>query len=252
VSIQTTLALAGRWLRIAIDRPAQRNALDHAAWRRLGEIIEQREPGVRVLSIEGGEHFCAGADIRELRERIDDRRWMAQNHGTVQRAQQILHDLPLPTIAAVRGACYGGGVGLVTACDLRMADMSARFAVTPIRLGLLYSPPDTLRLVNAVGLTMASDLLLTARELDAPSALSAGLISRVCDADRLEAELVGLAEQLARGPRQAFAGIKRTLRAVSSTSVEPALHRLSLEAFDGPEFAAGAAAFANKETPHFG
>ncbi len=243
--------LGGRWLRITIDRPAQRNALDHESWQALTDTI-LTNAGARVVSIEGGAHFCAGADVHELRAHIDDPQWMSDNHACVQRAQRVLFEAPIPTIAAIRGACYGGGVGLATACDLRIADDTARFAVTPIRLGLIYSPADTHRLVAAIGLAHASDMLLTSRELDADDALRMGLVQRRCAPANLEGQLSTLAQQLATGPSEALTNIKRTLRAVSAVATDPTLDDLAIAAFGGKEFAAGAAAFVTKQPADFG
>lgn len=252
MSVRSRVELDGRWLRIVLDRPALRNALDRAAWRELGRAVDQRDTSVRVISIEGGTHFCAGADIHELRVHIHDREWMAENHEIVQRTQRSVFEAEVPTIAAIRGACFGGGLGIATACDLRLADDTARFALTPIRLGLLYSPSDTQRLVRAVGLALASDMLLTARELDANAAERSGLVQRRCAAGEIDSQLLMLAQQLAYGPRRALAGIKRTLQAVSAVPVDKSLDALAMEAFGGEEFAAGAAAFVGKRSADFG
>ena len=98
-----------------------------------------------------GGHFCAGADIAEFEAAYRDAPAIAATNAAIRDGVEALAHFPKPAIAAIRGACVGGGVALALACDLRFAAEDARFAVTPARLGLIYSHGDTLRLVRAVG-----------------------------------------------------------------------------------------------------
>jgi len=210
-----------------IDRVARRNAFDAALvaalTARLAALAD--DATVRVVVLGGrGEAFCAGADLE----------WMAQQ-GTATRAANCedalqlarlfatLDALPQPTVARVHGACFGGGVGLVAACDLALAADDARFCLAEARLGLL---PATIGpfVLRAIGHRVASRYMLTAEVFDATEALRIGLVHEVVVTPELDGRVTRmLAALLAAGPR-AQREIKRMLRALAGRPAsEPAL-----------------------------
>jgi enoyl-CoA hydratase/carnithine racemase len=174
--------------RLVIDRAEKRNAFTQAMWTQLPLLLEQakRAPDLKLLVLQAaqpGGAFCAGADIAELLANKDDPAWRAANQAAINRAQHDLARFPLPTIALVEGDAVGGGCGLALACDIRIAAASARFGITPAKLGLVYPLHDVKLLVDLVGPGQAKRLLFSGALLDAA-----------------EAHRIGLVELLAGGP----------------------------------------------------
>jgi enoyl-CoA hydratase/carnithine racemase len=252
---ETTIRLErdGAIARLRIERPDKRNALASAHWVALERALDQCRTA-RVLLLMGVPGaFSAGADIDELAELLRDPTRFAATNELVQHCQLALEHLPIPTVAVIDGVCVGGGLGLALACDFRLATSQSRFALTPGRLGLVYSPTDTRRLVNAIGATHARDLLLSGRTIEAREAHSMGLINRVLDSEALEAETVALVASLLGGSSSAAAGIKRVLSHVSGDSTVDRVQAQQAfdDAFHSADFAEGAAAFLAKRAPRF-
>ncbi|WP_165988794.1 enoyl-CoA hydratase/isomerase family protein [Streptomyces sp. YIM 98790] len=167
---------------LTLRNPAKRNAMTPAMWRELPELLDGlgADPAVRALVLTGhGGTFCAGADIGSLGDAGGPRELAA-------RAEEALAAFPRPTLAAVRGACVGGGCQLAVACDLRFAEQDAVFGVTPARLGIAYPPGATRRLVGLVGPAAAKYLLFSAELIDAGRALRTGLVDEVLPSGGLE------------------------------------------------------------------
>lgn len=239
--------------RIVIRRPARRNAFSRAMWRRLAALIEvaasEASLGVLLLAGEGG-HFCAGADISEFEASYADAAAADAANLEISAAIEALSGFAKPTIAALSGACVGGGVSLALASDLRIADATARFAVTPAKLGLIYSHGDTLRLVRAVGPARAKELLFTGRMVGAEEAARIGLVGALEPDARFAAEAV--AATLAAASRPALRTIKRMVEDVVAGLPECPQHRAAFAAmFRGDDFAEGRAAFLEKRAARF-
>ena len=166
-------AIATLWL----NRPDKRNAVTIEMWRAMTEHCAAlaHDPAVRVLVVRGtGDHFSAGADIGAL-EAIDDEVLLDANHA----ADDALATFPKPTIAFIAGSCVGGGAEIAIACDLRIADSTARFGITPARLGLLYPTFALERAVRLLGASATKHLLYSAELIDASRALRIGLVDEV-------------------------------------------------------------------------
>ncbi len=245
----------GTTVHLTLCRAARRNALDAALWRALAaqcEALRDSDASVLVLTGEGGA-FSAGADLVELGGLLGDPDAMAANVALVQRTQAALARLPQTTLALVDGDCFGGGLGLALACDLRIASRRSRFALTPARLGLVYSAADTRRLVGVVGQAQARRMLLCAPVLDADDALAAGLVHEVVADDALEAACARMLQALDQTSPQARAGLKTVLAHVGGdpqADAAAAQHAFD-KGFASTDFAEGAAAFLDKRAPRF-
>ena len=248
-------ARAGAVARIAIQRPEKRNALASRHWAAIEDALDaiaSSDAHVVVLSGVVGA-FSAGADIDELGELLTTPDAFAANNAQVQRTQLKLQRLPQTTVAVIDGACVGGGLGLALACDLRLASARARFAITPAKLGLVYSADDSRRLVNTVGMARAREMLLTGRLINATTALQWGLINDLADEDGLSALEASHVKQLLATSGQARSGIKTVLAYVSgdaSVDLKQAEAAFN-DAFSSSDFAEGAAAFLEKRAPDF-
>ena len=211
------------------------------------------DPAVRVLVVTGeGPSFCAGADIADLLGGPDPEDPMAALRRDNLAAQAALRDFPRPTIAMVRGHCIGGGVELATCCDLRFTDPTGVFGVTPAKVGIVYTPSSTQAHVDLVGPAMTKYLLFSGELIDAPTALRAGLVDRVVEAEDLEAEV------------HRFAGVVASRSALSQRATKEVVAALTAggdgeatvapwyrETIAGGELAEGVAAFTGRRPPRF-
>jgi enoyl-CoA hydratase/carnithine racemase len=244
------LAVDGPVATLTINRPAKRNALTVAMWRRLAECCAQlaADPAVRVLVVTGaGPSFCAGADISSLSE--DE----AVLKSVVATAERALRDLPMPTIARISGHCFGGGNQIAVACDLRVADSTASFGVPPARLGVIYPVSSTRALVELIGPAAAKRLIFTAQPMDAAQALRIGLVEQVVAPDELDAAVAELvAAILPLAPMTQAAG-KELVNLIADGGDADAAYerwtarwRLSADGVEGPR------AFLARRPPVFG
>ncbi len=250
-----TWEIAGPVARIRISRPQKRNALATRHWQALEtalDAVAASPAHIVVLSGSSGA-FSAGADIDELGEMLVTPERFVDSNAVVQRAQRKLRRLPATTLAVIDGACVGGGLGLALACDLRLASERSRFAITPARLGLVYSADDSRGLVHVVGMARAREMLLTGRVLDAATADAWGLVHEVAVVAALEERAEALVESLRASSGQARRGIKTVLGylggdpAISAEDADAAF----AGAFASTDFAEGAAAFLGKRPPAF-
>jgi len=241
---------------LLLDRAERRNAMSRAMWAALPSLLAEAagddEVAVLVLAGAGGQ-FCAGADIAEFEDAYRDDSAIAATNALIRDGVEAFSAFPKPAIAAIRGACVGGGVALALACDIRFAAADARFAVTPARLGLIYSHGDTLRLVRAVGAARAKDMLLSARMVAAEEAERIGLVERVVAPEALDGAVAGYAACLAALSRPALRDIKRMVGAIAAGALEetPDLAALFADGFSGEDFREGYAAFLEKRPPRF-
>ena len=185
-------------LRLAMNRPAQRNALSIALMSALQEALERAaaEKECRVVIIAGaGPAFCAGHDLRELRS--DNRRETYERTFAQCSALMLqIGRLPKPVIAEVHGVATAAGCQLVATCDLAVAAADARFATPGVDIGLFCSTP-MVALSRAVGRKPAMEMLLTGELIDAATAKALGLVNRVVPPAQLTGAAMALAHQIA-------------------------------------------------------
>ena len=202
------------WARI--DRPAAANACGSAVMDGLEEWLATAptQPDVRVLVLTGtGSAFCAGADVREGAALVDDPDALVAYVGRGRALVEALAAAPLPTIAAVNGAAFAGGLELVLACDLAVAAQGARLGDRHVRHGIVPGWGSSARLPRRIGRAAATRLLLTGEDVDAGEALRLGLVSEVVAADALVGAVDALADRLAGLPAPALARVLRLTRA---------------------------------------
>lgn len=257
------MRINGTLARITLVNPDQRNAMTVAMWEQLARLLDQVEADDHIRAVmltgAGSRAFCAGAHIGELSRAMRDAEAMRQQNKLIQGVQLKLQRLSRPTMAVIRGACHGGGCGLALACDLRIADTSAQFAITPAKLGILYSLADTRRLVRAVGDTSARELLLTGLPVDAARALHIGLVQHVVESDALEDKAQALGQSLVDNSQYSQRWTKATLAYLAddvsgeqeNDGERDALLRAFEEAFAGQDFAEGCAAFLARRKASF-
>jgi enoyl-CoA hydratase/carnithine racemase len=242
---------------VTVNRPAAHNALNAAVWSGLADTLTalaaDREVRVVIVRGAGERAFISGADISEFA--LSRRR---QRGGRVRpplgRAWRAIGEVAQPVIAMINGLCFGGGVAVALACDLRFAADHARFAVPATRLGLSYPMESIERLVHVVGPTNAADILLSARTLDAGEALRMGLINRVVPAADLETTVRQYAHTIASGAPLTVAAHKRAIRESLRPAAErdlDALREAMRRCFDSEDYQEGIAAFLEKRPARF-
>jgi enoyl-CoA hydratase len=183
---------------VTLRRPEARNAINAAMVRELHDVCAALEDRPRLLLLTGdGGTFAAGADIAELRERGRDQALQGINSRLFDRIAR----LPLPTVAAVDGHALGGGAELAYACDLRLATPAATFGNPEPGLGILAAAGACWRLRDLVGASIAKQVLLAGRRLDAEDAYRLGLVAEVVPAGELLKRAHALLDRIARsGP----------------------------------------------------
>lgn len=247
---------------LTIRRAEKKNAFSEAMWRSLldhcqriaAEGVAGPAGAPRVLLLQGQPGaFCAGADIEEMQTLMKDTAVMAANNVVVAQAQLALEQLPLATLAVIDGPCFGGGFGIAAACDFRIGSTRSLFAITPARLGLLYSIEDTRRVVALLGPTRAKRLLMRSERLDAVTALQWGVLDALVEPAALADTAQEWAQQLAAQSRTSLTGIKATVALIEGNPSmnEPELRAAFDAAFAGTDFAEGIAAFLARRAPRF-
>ena len=241
---------------ITINRPERRNALDAAhydalskAWQRVRD-----EDAIRVAVITGAgdKSFCAGADIKSFVGRDVElaELWLTQKGQLLNRGLEIWK----PVIAAVNGACVGGGMTLLLATDIRVAVEGAMFSVSEVKRGIVAANGGTQRIVQQLPYAIAMEMLLTGDAIDAETALRWGLINKVVPADKLLDAALAYAHRIAANAPLALQAAKelavrsRDMDLATGLRMEQLVNRILHHSEDTK---AAKAAFAEKRQPKF-
>src|SRR5829696_4343502 len=241
---------------VTLNRPDRYNALGSRIVDELGEALEAIEGSgevrAMVLTGAGDKAFCSGVDLKERAEMDADGRW-SHNRALGAFAERFAR-LQVPTIAALNGLAFGGGLEIALACDFRVAAEGARFALPEVGIGIVPGAGGTQRLPRLIGVTKAKELILTGRRISAEDALDMGLVSKVVPRSSLMEEARSLAEEIAANSPLAVAYAKAAVDLASETTIEQGLRyetaaiRATLTSED---YKIGLAAFAEKRTPEF-
>lgn len=239
---------------ITLNRPDKLNAISLAMVDELHAAVAAAtaDEAVRVLAITGAgdKAFAAGSDLAEVAQRDLN----AALEPIVQGVAERLERCPKPTIAAINGICFGGGLEVALGCDLRVAGRRARFATPEGKLGIIPGGGATQRLPRLIGRAWALDMLLMGEPIDAERALQIGLVTRLVDDDALLATVQRMAEHLA-----GFAPlVPRFMKAMVHAGMEGSLVTgLALEKFaqaglcETADKKEGLAAFLEKRPPRW-
>jgi enoyl-CoA hydratase/carnithine racemase len=249
-------------VRLTISNPDKRNALDHpildAITATLTALTNAEEDGARCVAITGAHGmFSAGYDIGEIPgEEFEQRAERLVAHPFTE-AIEALEAYPYPTLAALSGHTIGGGLELALACDLRVAKDDIKLGMPPAKLGLVYSHTGMRRFIDTVGVARTRELFLLGRYIDAPTALTWGLINRAVAAEDLDDVALELAGELAGNAPLAQIGNKRVIAALLHAegrledAVEQELIELRSASFASTDMREGMRAFAEKRQPRW-
>lgn len=204
----------GAVLTLALSNAGKANALDLEMLAQLDEQLTRvsNDASVRLLVLRGsvGGPFSAGADIRQwaaMSPEVFARDWIAHGNAIFRRFEQ----LRCPTLAAIEGLCFGGGLELALCADLRVGSTAARLRFPEVTIGAIPGWEGGTRLARIAGRGRALEAVLTARAIDAVTAGQWGVLNSVWSTELFESELTGLCEQLTRVSPRAAALAKQAL-----------------------------------------
>lgn len=241
---------------VAINRPDALNAFNYETLSELQGSVEKlrTNPEVHVVIFTGsGEKaFSVGADLKERKTLSDVE--VRRNLYKIGEVFSLIDQLPQPTIAAINGFAFGGGMELALSCDFRIAVSSAKMGLTETSLAIIPGAGGTQRLPRLIGQAKALELILTAKRLSAEEALNYGLVTKVVNAENLFNTCFELAEQmLANGPlalQQAKFAVKQGMNVDLQTGLQ--IERKAYEVIIPTEDRIEALqAFSEKRKPEF-
>ena len=217
---------------VTMDSPETRNALGSDVQYGAIEDICRRISGDRairaVVWTGAGRAFCAGGDIKLMRDRvldpdiepIEDRYHYKEG---IHRIPLALYNLEVPVIAAVNGPAIGAGLDLACMCDIRIASEAAKFAESFVTLGIIPGDGGAFLLQKLVGPSKAAELTFTGEVIDAAAALQCGLVSQVVPAEELLPKAMDMARRIAKNPPHVLRMAKRLLREAQHSRLETVL-----------------------------
>lgn len=241
---------------VILNNPAKRNALTKPAWAMLGDVMESLSADEKlrciVLRGAGDQAFAAGADIGEFPNERSNFEQAKAYGKVVTRTVEMIETCQHPTIAAIKGACTGGGLEIACACDLRISGEGARFGVPINRLGHTLAYPELEAILRLVSPAVMLELLLEGQVFDAAYALRVGLVNRVVEDWQVDEEVRLCAERIAKGAPLAARQHKEMVRLLKSRKELSAqdLDR-SFKICDSEDYQNGYRSFMNKEKPVF-
>lgn len=212
--------------------------------------------GALVLTGSGDTAFCAGSDIKEFPELIGAGAFVDRKLAFENETFTRLREFPRPTIAALNGLAFGGGLELAACCDLIVAEETCTFALPEIRLGAIPGSGGTVRVVRRIGEGRGKEMALLGEPIDASTALSWGLVNRVVGKGGALTVARDMARAFAQGPREALAACKRCVEEGYSLAEQEAIERVvehSRAIFASDDCREGVRAFLDKDRrPAFG
>jgi enoyl-CoA hydratase/carnithine racemase len=261
------LDITGTLARVTLCHAGKFNAMSRAMWRELRTVFEglqQTAPGdVRCIVLQGENgHFCAGGDISEYADfRFQEATLRDFHENDVWGGLQAMLDCDIPIIASIEGNCMGAGVEIASCCDLRLANVNARFGAPIARLGFPMAPREAALVARAVGDTTAREMLLSAAVLDAAEMKQRGFLTRVCAVDSLAGAVQDACQRICSLAPASARQNKRTFR-LNQVLAQSKLTPLAIDsgAFstvddyayaDTAEHREGISAFLDKRVPVF-
>ncbi len=253
---EVLLSIEGHVATVTLHNEARYNAMTLGMWNALGDALDKLHADANVRAVvlrgAGDKAFVSGADISEFAALRSAPDGVQAYDLAVKRAQTGITRLRCPVVAAISGICYGGGVGLALACDLRYGAPNARFRMPAGRLGLGYALDGVKRMVDVLGQARVAEFFYTARVCDAQQALAMGLLNQV------DTDVFAYAKQIAseiadNAPLTLVAG-KLAINTVLDGCLQSDAQDVDAAVkacFTSLDYAEGRAAFSEKRAPRF-
>lgn len=243
---------------LIFNNPEKHNAVSLEMWDAADAVLDdfegQVEIRVVVLSGAGGKSFVSGADISKFEKERSSEAAVAHYNDRIKVIYERIQHFPKPTIAMINGYCLGGGLNLAAACDLRFCSAKSKFGMPAARLALGYPYAAIERLVNAVGLAAAKQLMFSAQRIDAEEAFRIGLVQKVLSEADLEGFVAAIARTIAGNAPLTVRAMKLIANEVMKDpdQTDHALcARLVAECFASEDYKEGRRAFLEKREPRF-
>lgn len=241
---------------VVISAPPM-NALDAQMRETLASLLKdlQQDDSVRAIMLKGdGKAFCAGFDLKELQANLGSvERSLAQLNSDAILFER-LENCQKPTVAAVDGVAFGGGLELATCCDFILASGRSRFALPEIKIGAIPAAGGTVRTTRMIGPARCRQMILLGEAIDAATALNWGLITRLIDAERFDREAEDFIRHLAELPARALQYAKRAIRS-AERDTDSVAHKLARDYAArlaiSDDLAEGVKSFLEKRRPIF-
>jgi enoyl-CoA hydratase/carnithine racemase len=244
-------------LLVTMNRPDQRNALNTQMGMDMLELfgafyVDQEDIRCIVLTGAGSKAFCAGGDLKQ-RNNMTDESWQHQ-HAIFEKKTLAMMDCPIPIIAAVNGAAFGGGLEIALSADFIYAARSARFAQTETRLGIMPGAGGTQNLPRACGVRRAKEIIFTAEPFTAEQALEWGIVNKICEYEGLMEEAMTTARKIAANAPIAVRQSKKSIGMATQTDLKTG-YSFEIEAYNrtvpSEDRLEGVRAFNEKRQPDF-
>lgn len=243
---------------VIFNNPERRNAMSLEMWEATTRLMDAyaRDDSIRVVVLAGAgdKAFVAGADISKFGDERASEEGVRKYNDAVEAAYASVHEFPKPTIAMIRGFCVGGGMGIASCCDLRIASEDARFAVPAAKLGLGYGYPGVKRLMDIVGPSFTKEIFFTARLFDVMEAVEMGLVNRVIENGELEFYVKDYAATIAANAPLTVDSIKFIVGEACKDELKRDMKRcedMVNACFKSEDYKEGRAAFMEKRKPVF-
>src|ERR1700684_3619013 len=243
---------------VTFNNPEKLNAVSLDMWeatkRILDDFVADNDIRVVVLTGAGGKDFVSGADISRFESERANLEGARAYGAKSEAAYASIYEFPKPTIAMIRGYCIGGGLGLATCCDLRIATDNSRFAVPAAKLGLGYGYVGLKRLDDIVGPAFAKEIFYTARQFDAQEALAMGLINRAVPSADLETTVKSITDMICANAPLTIKAVKYTVGEILKDETKrsvPKTTEMVETCYASNDFTEGRTAFMERRKPVF-
>ena len=243
---------------VIFNNPERHNAVSLDMWAAAGNMLDEfrNDDNIKVVVVTGavGKAFVSGADISRFAKERSSEDAVAHYNKVVEQSYAAFHEFPKPTIAMIRGYCIGGGMGLATCCDIRIATEGSKFAVPAAKLGLGYGYSGLKRLVDVVGASFAMEIFYTARQFTALEAKDMGLVNRVVPDEELENFVKAYSETIAGNAPLTIKAVKVVISEMLKDESKRDLKRADdavAACFKSRDYEEGRKAFMEKRKPVF-
>ncbi len=243
---------------MTFNNPEKHNAVSFEMWEAAEKILDAfvADPEIRVIVLTGagGKAFVSGADISKFESERASEEAVQKYNALVEKVYMRIYQMPKPTIAMIRGFCFGGGLNLAICCDMRFATEASKFALPAAKLGLGYGYNGLRRYIETIGPVATKEIFYTARHFTSAEAHRWGMVNRVLADDALEATVMEIANTIADNAPLTVATIKQSTVEILKDPAKQDIAKcdaMVAACFASSDYKEGRKAFMEKRKPQF-